>query len=115
MIKISVKQYKISEYLDSIHSLIPKVRKKKDCKSFTLYHDSKKENAYCIVGEWETRQAMERYFNSIEFGVLIGASRVLCEDFVMNIYEISKSGGYELAKEQILPEINKKLGDNGTH
>lgn len=108
MIKISVKQYKISEYLESIHSLIPKVRKQKDCISFTLYHDSKKENDYCIVGEWKTRQAMERYFHSIEFGVLIGASRVLCEDFVMNIDKISKSGGFELAREQTLSGLDKR-------
>ena len=108
MIKISVKQYKISEYRESIHSLMPKVREQKDCISFTLYHDSKKENAYCILVEWKTRQAMERYFHSTEFGVLIGASRVLCDDFVMNIYEISKSGGVELAREQILSGLEKK-------
>lgn len=108
MIKISAKQYKISEYLESIHSLIPKVREQKDCISFTLYHDSKKENAYCILVEWKTRQAMERYFHSTEFGVLIGASRVLCEDFVMNIYEISKSGGFELTREQTRSGLDKK-------
>ena len=108
MIRICVKQYKNSEYLESIHSLLPKFRQQKGCISFRLYHDSESENAFVLVGEWKTRQAMERYFHSTEFGVLIGASRVLCDDFVMNIYEISKSGGVELAREQILSGLEKK-------
>ena len=51
---------------------------------------------------------MQKYFHSIEFGVLIGASRVLCENFVMNICQVSNSGGFELAKEQILSGLEKK-------
>ena len=55
---------------------------------------------------------MKKYYHSIEFGVLIGASRVLCENFVMNIYQLSKSGGIELARELILSGLEKKSEDD---
>jgi len=98
--------------LESIHSLVPKIRQQKDCISFKLYHDSESENAFSLIGEWKTHQAMKKYFHSIEFGVLIGASRVLCENFVINIYQVSKSGGFELAREQILSGLEKKSQDD---
>jgi len=54
-----------------------------------------------VVGEWKTRQAMEKHFQTNDFEVLIGAARVLGETFEMSIAEVSKTGGFELAKEQI--------------
>jgi hypothetical protein len=44
---------------------------------------------------------MEKHFQTIDFEVLIGATRVLGETFAMNIAEVSKTGGFELAREQI--------------
>jgi len=44
---------------------------------------------------------MEKHFQTIDFEVLIGAAKVLGETFTMNIAEVSKTGGFELAREQI--------------
>ncbi|MBT8365866.1 MAG: hypothetical protein KJP23_14315, partial [Deltaproteobacteria bacterium] len=52
-------------------------------------------------GEWKTRQAIETHFKTQDFEVLIGAARVLGESFEMNIGEVLKTGGFELAREQI--------------
>jgi len=44
---------------------------------------------------------METYFKTQDFEVLIGAARVLGETFEMNTAEVLKTGGFELAREQI--------------
>ena len=66
-----------------------------------MYRDSEKENTYCLVGEWKTRQAMQKHFQTHEFEVLIGAARVLGETFEMNIAEVLETGGFKLVREHI--------------
>ncbi len=100
-IKIVIKPHKSDEFIKSMRSLISGIRKQKGCVGYCLYQDSEKENTYSLVGEWKTRQAMEKHFQAHDFEVLIGATRVLGETFAMNIAEVSKTGGFELAREQI--------------
>ena len=100
-LKIEIKPYKPDEFVNSIRSILPSIRKRKDCLDFSAYRDSERENTYIIVGEWKTRQTMEEHFQARDFEVLIGAARVLGKTFSMNIAEVSKTGGIELAREQI--------------
>ena len=97
-LKIEIKPYKTDEFVKSMLSFSPRIRMQKGCLGYSVYRDSEKENSYCIVGEWKTRQAMEKHFQSDYFEVLIGASRVLGDTFAMNIAEVSKTGGFELAR-----------------
>ncbi len=90
----------MDEFVKNMCSLSPKIRKQKGCLDFSMYRDSDKENAYLVVGEWKTRQAIEKHFQTQNFEVLIGAARVLGETFAMNIAEVLKTGGFELAREQ---------------
>ena len=100
-LKIEIKPYKPDEFVTSMRSFMRRIRKQKGCLDFNVYQDSDKENTYLVVGDWETRQAMEKHFQTREFELLIGAARVLGETFSMNIAEVSKTGGIELAREQI--------------
>ena len=100
-IKIVIKPYKTDEFIKSMLSFAPKIRKKKGCLGYTVYRDSEQENTYILVGEWKTHQAMKKHFKTPDFEVLIGAARVLGETFEMKIAEVSKTGGLELAREQI--------------
>ena len=102
-IKVEIKPYKPDEFVKSMRSLLSKIRKEKGCIGFNLYRDSDRDNSYIVVGEWKTHQAMEKHFKTQDFEVLIGATRVLCETFAMNIAEVLKTGGFELAREQIAP------------
>ena len=97
-IKVKTKPYKSDEFAKSIHSLSLKIRKQKGCLGYSLYQDSEKENTYSLVGEWKTRQAMEKHFQTHDLEVLIGAARVLGETFEMKIAEVSETGGFELAR-----------------
>ena len=100
-IKIGIKPYKSEEFVKSMHSFSSKIRKQKGCLGYSVYRDTHEENSYCLFGEWKTRQSMEKHFRTHEFEVVIGAARVLGQTFAMNIAEISKTGGFELAKKQI--------------
>ncbi|MBW2671148.1 MAG: antibiotic biosynthesis monooxygenase [Deltaproteobacteria bacterium] len=100
-IKVDIKLYKTDEFINSMRSLLLSISKEKGCLDFSVYQDSEKENTYIVVGEWKTRQAMEKHFQTHEFELLIGAARVLGETFEMNIAEVSKTGGFELAREQM--------------
>jgi quinol monooxygenase YgiN len=101
-IKIEIKPYKSDEFTKSMSSLSTKIRKQKGCIGYSVYWDSEKENTYTLVGEWKTRQAMEKHFQTHDFEVLIGASRVLGETFEINIAEVIETGGFELARKQIV-------------
>ena len=106
-IKIKIRQYKTDEFVNSVRSFARRVRKQKGCLDYSLYRNSEKENSYFLLGEWKTRQAMEKHFQTHDFEVLIGATKVLGETFEMNIAEVSKTGGFELAREQIAPQQRK--------
>ena len=100
-IKIAIKQYKTDEFVENMRSFSGKIRKEKGCLGYSVYRDFEKENTYSLVGEWKTRPAMEKHFKTQDFELLIGAARVLGETFEMNIAEGLKTGGFELAREQI--------------
>ena len=100
-LKIEIKKFKTDEFVKTIRSFSPKICKQKGCLDFSVYRNSEKEDTYNLVGEWKTRRAMEKHFQTHEFELLIGAARVLGEKFEMNIAEIVKTGGFELAREQI--------------
>jgi quinol monooxygenase YgiN len=109
-IKIEIKKYKTDEFVKSMRSFSRKIRKENGCLDCSLYRDSEKENSFSVIGRWRTRHAMEKHFKTQNFEVLIGAARVLGETFEMNIAEGLKTGGFELAKEQMAPQdkVRKK-------
>jgi quinol monooxygenase YgiN len=93
-----------------MHSLSRSIHKEEGCLDCCVYRDSDKESTYSMVGERKTRQAMEKHFQTQNFEVLIGAARVLGETFAMNIAEVSKTGGFELAKKQIASQRGRGAG-----
>ena len=65
-----------------------------------------------MIGEWKTRQAMEKHFKQKLFSVLIGAAKVLSKDFQMSIDKTLEKGSYQLAREKItLPPKKGKTVD----
>jgi quinol monooxygenase YgiN len=95
-IKIVMKKYKIDEFVDFLHSLLPGLHKEKGCVDCSVYQDLDEQHAYCIVAKWETHEAMQKHFLTQKFEVLIGAARVLGETFEMSMAEVLESEGFEL-------------------
>ena len=100
-LNIELKPYKVDEFVNSMQSFSQRIRKDKECLNFNLYRDTKTKNTFIVIGEWKTPQAMEQHFKIHDFELLIGAARVLGETFEMNIAEVLKTGGFELAREHL--------------
>ena len=96
-----VAEKKFDEFFESLRLLSSGIRKEEGCLDFSLYRDLEKKDAYRVSGEWKTRRAMEAHFKREQFAVLIGAARVLGENFEMSIGETLEKGSYRLAKRKI--------------
>ena len=101
LIKIVTKPYKHDEFVQRVHSLTPNIREQRSCLDYSVYQDFEKKNIFSLIGEWNTRQAMETHLQSDDFEMLIGVIGVLGREFTMHIAEVSKSGSFELAREMI--------------
>ena len=110
-LKIEIKPYKADEFVKSMRSFSRRIRKEKGCLSYNVYRDHENEDTFSLVGEWKTRQAMDKHFQTRDFEVLIVAARVLGETFAMNIAEVMKTGGFELAKKQIASQKGRSAGE----
>ena len=100
-LKIVVPEKKFDEFIDSLRFLSSAIRKEQGCLDFSLYSDLEKKNVYSVFGKWKTRQAMEGHFKQEKFPVLMGAAKVLGEDFEMSIGETLEKGSYQFAQEKI--------------
>lgn len=100
-LKLVVAGNKFDEFSDSLRFLSSGIRRQKGCLDFSLYRDLEKKDAYRVLVEWKTRQAMEAHFTQKKFKVLIGAARVLGENLEMSISETLEKGCYQFAKEKI--------------
>ena len=98
-LKLVLPEKKLDEFIDTLRFLSSGIRQEQGCLDFSLYRDIEKEDVYRVIGEWKTRQAMEKHFKQKLFPVLIGAAKVLGEDFKMNISETLEKGSYQLAKK----------------
>ena len=106
-LKLVVPENKLDEFIDSLRFLSSGIREEEGCLDFSLYGDLGKEDAYRIIGEWKTRQGIEAHFKREKFSVLIGAARVLGEDFEMSIGETLEKGSYQFAQEKISLHLGK--------
>lgn len=100
IVKIVIKAGKADEFEHTLRSISSNILQAEGCLGYGVYRDSAKKDTFVVVGEWKTRQAREKHFKSHDYEVLIGAARVLGNEFEMKIAEGTKSGSLELAREQ---------------
>ena len=100
-LKLVLPEKKLDEFIDTLRFLSSGIRQEQGCLDFSLYRDLEKKDAYRVLGEWKTRQAMEAHFKREKFSVLIGATRVLGSDFEMSIGETLEKGSYQFVQEKI--------------
>ena len=111
-LRIVVAEKKFDEFIESLINISSGIRKEEGCLDFSLYRDLENKDVYRVIGEWKTRQAMEKHFKQKFFPVLIGAVKVLGQDFEMNISETLEKGSYHLAKKKMTlhPKKGKTKG-----
>ena len=111
-LRIVVPENKFDELVESLFFLSNGIRKEDGCLNFNLYRDLEKKDVYNVIGEWKTRRAMEKHFRQKLFTLLIGAAKVLSEEFEIKISETMEKGSFELAKKKITlhPKKSKTKG-----
>jgi quinol monooxygenase YgiN len=107
VMKIVIKPYKTAEFENTLRPIWSNFLKAKGCLGYSVCQDTEKKNTFMVVGEWQTRQAREKHFKTHDYEVLIGAARVLGENFAMNIAEVTESGALELARKQIPSQLGR--------
>jgi quinol monooxygenase YgiN len=100
-LKLVVAENKLDEFVDSLRFLSIGIQEEEGCLYFSLTRDLEKKDTYRVLGEWKAHQAMEGHFKREKFSLLIGAARVLGEDFEMSIGETLEKGSYQFAQEKI--------------
>ena len=100
-ITIELRENKVDEFVRNLHSLWFKFLKEETCLSYRVYREFEKENTFCMIAEYVSHDDMENHFKSQEFGVLVGASRVLGKELKMVISEVVAKGGRDLVKSKL--------------
>ena len=96
-----IEEKRLDEFINALGFLSSRIREEEGCLDFSLYRDLQKRDAYRILGEWKTREAMEGHFKQEKFSVLLGAAKVLGEDFEMSIGATLEKGNYQFAQKKI--------------
>ena len=96
--KISVISENRKEFLQTLHSLIDRVRREKGCVSHNVYQDVEDENAFIIVEEWETQADLDNHLRSDRFGVLLGALSLSSETPDIRFNTLKQTAGIEALK-----------------
>ena len=101
-LKVEIKSSHLEEFTESLITLSKKLRQIKECHDFSFYRNVEFVNGYSVMCQWETQKAMEKHFKGKEFAVMIGAARVLGDNFEIIIgEEFTEKGGLNLAQEKI--------------
>ena len=97
--KISIPPEKRRELLQTLHSLMNRIRHEKGCVSYNFYQDVENENVFIHNGEWETQADLEKHLRSDKFGVLLGALNVLSDMPEIRFNTLAHTAGIEALKK----------------
>ena len=74
-IKVRPENYK--ELCLTLASLLDLIRQEEGCWSYRFYGEAEDQNAFVLIGEWETREAWNHHLQSDNFAVLLGSLKLL--------------------------------------
>jgi len=75
--RIHIRAAKRWEFLQTAESVLNNLKETDGCVSCNFYQDYEDEHIFCFVQEWKSRRLVEEYLRSNDFGVLLGAAKVL--------------------------------------
>ena len=94
-IKIAVRSTKQKELAQTLCALAGLVRKEVGCVSSAFYCDVEKENALCVLEEWESQADLDTHLGSDNFRVLRGAVKLLNGPAQMRFHSVEQTIGEE--------------------
>ena len=92
-INMSIIPAKHLEITQTLLSMIEPTAKKAGCLGFGVFCDIEDKNCFSLLGEWETREALDQYIASHQFSVLVGTKALLSEPLDIQIFTVSRLEG----------------------
>src|SRR5215831_14001822 len=74
---ISVRPENRKELCLTVASLLNLIRQEPGCTGYRFYGEAGDENSFLLMGEWQTRDALNRHLESNNFAVLMGSIMLL--------------------------------------
>jgi quinol monooxygenase YgiN len=108
-IRIELEENKVDEFVEFLIPMLGEFRKEEGCQDYRMCRDMEKENIYGVTSEWLDSNSMDRHFKRKNFSLLIGAAKVLGENFELRIGETSEKGSSQLALEKIKLQAKENL------
>lgn len=98
MIRITMRALmeKQKEVMQTLISLIEPTGREKGCLSYHVFRDIENQNVFSVLGEWDTRKALDRHIKSGRFGVLLGIRSLLSDPPSIQYHTISNTEGMEI-------------------
>jgi quinol monooxygenase YgiN len=79
-VSFRVRPGKREELLQTLQSIQNNLKTEAGLSKSSLYQDINDSSVFCLIEEWATQDAMERYIRSERFSLLMGALKVLCAE-----------------------------------
>ena len=95
LIQIDIGIKNVDEFARNLRTLWFEFLREKGCKGYRVYQELGKETSFCIIGEFEDLEQMEKHFRTRNFQVLMGAAGVLGESFKISTCEVHGTGDLE--------------------
>jgi quinol monooxygenase YgiN len=76
---ISVRPENRKELCLTVGSLLNPIRQEPGCLGYRFYAEAGDENSFLLLGEWESREALNRHLESNHFAVLMGSIMLLAK------------------------------------
>jgi quinol monooxygenase YgiN len=98
-IKLTVPPDKRKEIIQTFKAMLGPIRRLQGCTGCNCYVDIEAENNIFFMEEWSTREALDSHLKSHDFGVLIGAMKLLTQEPVIRFNTIESTTGAERVKK----------------
>lgn len=94
-ILLNVLPEKRLEFTQTLLSMIEPIGKETGCLACSFFCDIEDRNCYNLLGEWETREDLNKHIKSSLFGVLLGSKALLCKPMKIHFYTVIVTEGLE--------------------
>jgi|ERR1041385_2047138 quinol monooxygenase YgiN len=93
---ITVRPENRKELCLTVASLLNPIRQEAGCKSYKFYGEAGDENSFLLMGEWQTREALNQHLESNNFAVLMGSIMLLAKVSIVDFKLMREFSGRHL-------------------
>ena len=107
-ITMNVLPEKQKEVMQTLLSMIEPAEREKGCLNYDVFCDLDDSHIFNLIGEWATRDDLDRHIRSERFSVLLGTKSLLSKPSEINIHTVSHSEGGEAVNALRSREVSVK-------